>query len=304
MRTIRLTIILALFITILSSTTTWGQKFKSIDEIYATTDTISGTYIPIDLQDALRVLDTLFSKGMQDTIKKGQYFPFFWDQYLQNKWWMGANSRIMVFLKDKYNIQFTESAAGLILDAYEMRLQNNKDEDIEEYVNKRYYKKPRTAGPLTKAEKEYVNYKKKYRKEDVKEFGLYVGRKVYFTYVFGCETERECAYARENYKEGKSLMHKVMHAPYGVITKVDLKKYLFQVKLLKAIENDRVIVFDKYKRKPYIHSYRQYEPYYNGGTAGKYFMNVGDKMWFSMCISIWDPYYWFTKNMLKEYYDD
>jgi hypothetical protein len=122
---------------------TFGQKSKSIenDKIRFTKDSINGRYIPKDLEDCFRQIDSFWSDSTKNEIKlqsehefaANAHFGF--GMWMRNNWKLWGGSRLSKYFNEK-GIDHPDDMSGIILDSYHRHL-TGKEIKLQEQID--YY---------------------------------------------------------------------------------------------------------------------------------------------------------------------
>lgn len=123
---------------------TFGQKSKlrENDKIRFTTDSINGHYIPKDLEDCFKQIDSFWSDSTKNEIKLQSEDDFTADahfgfgMWMRNNWRLWGGSRLSKYFNEK-GIYHPDDMSGIILDSYHRHL-TGKEINLQQQIN--YYK--------------------------------------------------------------------------------------------------------------------------------------------------------------------
>ena len=277
----------------------YAQKYDNIRDIFSNAERIWGNYIPYDLQDALKELDTIFTKEeklyIKDSLPLGRFASlshFGSALYIRNRWAMWLKSRIVVYF-NKYDIYHPDTISGIIMEAFDYKL-HGKHFDFKKYINDVPHAKKVTIFN----KKWWDNRKERNRaikkmKKTLTNKGFSKGEILYFTYLYGVSSQEELDTINTIHRKGYIVNGREKQLPQGIITNVDYQKGTFQVKLLSSFDPRGVILFDGDNEPSDIYR-KGLVPFLNNGS-NKYYMEIGDKLWFST-----NDDYWFTKSSINE----
>ena len=200
------------------------QRWSTEDQARYTTDTLRGVYIPRDLEDCFRQIDSFWNDSTKLKVKQWSEDEFSarahlgFGMWMRNNWQLWAGSRLSKYFND-LGVNHPDDMSGIILDSYHRYLNENEirlDEQVLFYRN--YWKK---------AEEDAV-------KEQQQAFEEYVvGDTVVFNYNDGFSTpEQEAKYDNDTcVAKGKVLAK-------------DPDKLLLTVLLLETCDRKGIISFD------------------------------------------------------------
>ena len=123
------------------------QKWADEDKIRFTTDSIRGVYIPKDLEDCFRQIDSFWDDSTktkakewtEDEFSANAHFGF--GMWMRNNWQLWGGSRLSKYFNDM-EIYHPDDMSGIILDSYHRYL-TGKETKIDEQVKyyQEYWKK-------------------------------------------------------------------------------------------------------------------------------------------------------------------
>ncbi|MDH6354984.1 hypothetical protein M2132_001321 [Dysgonomonas sp. PH5-45] len=246
------------------------EKINVITSIRYQLDSIDGEYIPYDIYDAFKQIDTFWPDSVKQEVKNmseedfSARAHFGFGMWMRNNWALWHGSRFSKYFED-FGIFHPDDMSGIILDSY-CRYLRGADIKLDEQIL--YYK----------------NYWEKVKKDDDAEWlvkrieymskemvGYERDRAVYYNYPYGFSTEQE----EDDYDERKC-------EAIGKITDVDIETGLIKVKLIKSCNDRGVIIYD-------THYYRfsEDENYYDdkGEMVTKkgrktFYMKENEEFWF------------------------
>jgi|GEM_PF-1922559 len=279
--------IISVFFTIYSNAQT-KEGFTTDIEIYRQAERINGHYIPKDLEDAVRCLDSLLTDeekpvfGQDDVIDMS-------GMWLRNQWLLWWSSRLAVYMKS-IGVRHPEDMSMVIEDAY-INWRKHKDIGLDE-IKERYkrfilpeelkkkYERFENMGlsnPWDDKELEYNGnrYRPLFEKE-----GLEVGTRLYYIFPHGFTTEKEETILRRT-GSYKNLAE-------GVITEIQYFPPRIKVKLVKSTSRYGIIVFDENGPFDNLHNTRDFKKF-NVKSRNIYLLEKGKEFWFSLKGS-WEKY--------------
>lgn len=257
-------------------------------EIFRQAEKINGHYIPKDLEDAVRCLDSLLTDeeksafGIDDIVDQN-------GMWLRNRWVLWFNSRLAVYLKS-IGINHPEDMSMVIEDAYH-NWRKNKDIGLEKI--KEEYKICIRSKELQKKlerfenmgldalwdDRELEHFGNRWRPKFEKE-GLRVGTRLYWLFPHGCSTKKE-----------ERILHKTgsyENIAEGVITEIQYFPPRIKVKLTKSTSRHGIIIFDENGRFDNLKNSRDFKRF-NIKSRSIYLLPVGNEFWFSL-KGAWEPY--------------
>jgi hypothetical protein len=123
------------------------EKWRAEDKVRFTTDSIRGVYIPKDLEDCLKQIDSFWVDSIKVKVKEwtedefGANAHFGFGMWMRNNWQLWGGSRLSKYFND-LGIYHPDDMSGIILDSYHRYL-TSKDIKLEEQINfyQDYWKK-------------------------------------------------------------------------------------------------------------------------------------------------------------------
>lgn len=123
---------------------TFGQKIKSSekDKIKFTTDNINGQYIPKDLEDCFKQIDSFWSDSTKNKIRHQSEDDFTANahfglgMWMRNNWQLWGGSRLSKYFNQK-GIYHPDDMSGIIIDSY-YRYLTGKEINLQQQID--YYK--------------------------------------------------------------------------------------------------------------------------------------------------------------------
>jgi len=263
------------------------QKISDVNELLYTAEYINGKYIPKDMKDAFKTLDTMLTNEERNNLFLN--YSDFSGMYLRNEWGLWSDSRLARYFKNELYIRHPDDMSMEIILAYAKWL---KHEDIGLKELKRKNKARYSKELLEKlAEFEKIGLNQILDEEELERFterekkrlakGPFVGDIVYFIFPKGCST-----------KEEEEILHK--NGSYegiadGVITDIRYYPLRLKVKLIKSTSPYGIILFDKYPNFDNLNNSRDFTKY-NIFDKSVYFMKPGEEIWFTL-KGHWEPYH-------------
>ena len=113
----------------------WDKQSANL----ATTDTLRGTYIPIDLEDCWRVFDRDWGDETKEWVREQTEEEFTASQHfgtglwIRNNWGLWAGSRLANYFRQK-GIEHPDNMSGIILSTYYRHLEG-EDINLDEFFN-------------------------------------------------------------------------------------------------------------------------------------------------------------------------
>ena len=158
------------------------KKWDDEDKVRYTTDSLRGVYIPKDLVDCFKQIDSFWNDSTKLKVKQSTEDEFTgrahhgFGMWMRNNWQLWGGSRLSKYFNEM-GINHPDDMSGIILDSYHRHL-NNKEIKLDEQIQ--YYK----------------DYWAKAKADDLKrkreEFEAYsVGDTVLFRYNFGFSTPEQ-----------------------------------------------------------------------------------------------------------------
>lgn len=144
---------LMLALCLLMSLVSFGQQADTT----SINDTTPQVYIPKDLEDCMRQLDSMLSAEDKAYIQNGGNVHFSLGMWMRNNWGLWGGSRLQQYFIDN-GIHHPDDMSGVILECYVMHLNGEKV---------KYKQKLRKA---RKAEKKWKKSHEKWRKEEDKKW--------------------------------------------------------------------------------------------------------------------------------------
>ena len=274
---IRPAIILFLFL-ICTSVGAEAQKLRRVQrygEINSIVEKIKGVYIPKNMKEAMKALDTSFKQEDREYLKNNNWeevdLHFSTGMWIRNMW-LWNNSRFYLYLRENGMGYEPDGMSGRVLSYYRKHL---KGEKFDDPANGRPMRVVSSAGDGLI----YHFFDNKGGAGGVQrqKSGYEVGDSVRFSYPFGyTSAQEEKLY---NYNDGR------MPQCEGVVTAVDNDN--IRVRIENAWSEHGLLVYNgnvaqgsgrKYVRANYRRLERR--------DGSMYFMKVGEEMWFPVSLKI------------------
>src|SRR5260221_1398911 len=200
------------------------SKWNEEDKIRLTTDSLRGVYIPKDIQECFKQLNTFFNDSTKEKVKSlkedeftGRYHLGF-GTWLRNSWGLWGGSRLSNYF-DEMGIYNAEDMSGIILSSYHRYLLGNPiklDEQIRFY--KDYWEKAK--------QKELENKKV--------EFGQFkISDTVEYKYNYGYISKKQ-----EDDFDRDSCISK------GAVIAKDESKFYLKIKIIETCDKKGIITYD------------------------------------------------------------
>lgn len=208
------------------------QKNNKENEIKYLTDSLTGFYIPKDLDDAINSLNKIYSDSLKLKITKlteedyvsGNY-RFGMGLWMRNNWQLWGGSRLSKFFQDN-RINHPESMSVVILESYHRYLKNEDirfDEQIKEYVEWEEKSK------LDKLEQEKKELKEK--KETFSE--LKIGNILEFNYKYGFTNQIQ----EDKWMDDVCIVK-------GVLIEKDEQNLKIKVKVIETCDRKGIVIYN------------------------------------------------------------
>jgi len=238
----------------------YGQKTNQESDQF-TADSIKGVYIPKDLEDCFRQIDSFWNDSTKQMVKDWSEAEFSgkvhmgFGMWMRNNWQLWGGSRLSKYFNDK-GIYHPDDMSGIILNSYHRHL-NNFEIKLEEQIQfyKDYWEKSNQA-----------EFERK-----TSEFNEYaIGDTVLFTYPYGFSTSKQ----ETKYDNDKCIAK-------GKILEKDSSKFILKVLLIDGCSHKGIIyyndkgklIFDK-ESQTWQHAKKKTIKYLkNGGETWFYYDN-------------------------------
>lgn len=139
------------------------KKWNDEDKVRYTTDSLRGVYIPRDLQDCFKQIDSFWSDSTKLKVKQWTENEFAgrvhlgFGMWMRNNWQLWGGSRLSKYFNEM-GITHPDDMSGIILNSYHRYLNDSEiklDEQIQPY--KAYWEKAK-LGDLKRRGKEFEAY--------------------------------------------------------------------------------------------------------------------------------------------------
>ncbi|MFN3755141.1 DUF6794 domain-containing protein [Flavobacterium sp.] len=222
-----------IFATVICFGQTNDKKSKSEDKVRFTTDSLNGIYIPKDLEDSFKQINTFWPDSTRTKLKQLSEDEFSgrvhlgFGMWLRNNWQLWAGSRLSKFFNDK-GIFHPDDMSGIILQSYHRHL-NNKEIDLDKQIQyyKDYWENSKKI-QLSRKEEKFAKYK--------------IGNTVDFSYRKGFVSDLQ----------EKKYDDDICNAK-GIITELNFKDFLIKVKIIETCDKKGIVYYDN-------DGYRIYNP--------------------------------------------
>lgn len=215
------------------------DKWREEDKVRFTTDTIRGVYIPKDLEDCFKQIDSFwddstkvkFKQLTEDGFCANAHFGL--GMWMRNNWQLWSGSRLSKYF-NSYEIYHPDDMSGIILVSY-CRYLNNKAIQFDEQI------------------KFYKDYWEKSKKQEIevkqKEFGKYmVADTVLFLYKYGYSTPEQ---EEKDYED--------ICIAKGEILEKDDEKFLLKIRLIESCDRKGIICYDNESYEFYNKKTKEWE---------------------------------------------
>ncbi|MEL1256219.1 DUF6794 domain-containing protein [Flavobacterium sp. DGU38] len=228
-----LSIIYLIFVTTICIGQTNVKKSKQEDNVRFTIDTIQGVYIPKDLDDSFKQINSFWADSTKIKLKQLSENEFSarvhmgFGMWMRNNWQLWGGSRLSKFFNNN-GIFHPDDMSGIILNSYHRYLNNNEinfEQQVQYY--KDYWEKSKKA-EIEKKESEFAKYK--------------ITDTISFNYTKGFVNE-----AQEKKFDNEICIAK------GIITELNKKDYFIKVKIIETCDKKGIIYYDN-------DGYRIYDP--------------------------------------------
>ena len=246
------------------------------EEMFANVEKMGGVYIPKDVEDAIRVLDTRFSEEEKDNLRKvesGLDLHFGLGMWMRNNWGLWAGSRLADYM-GRCGFWHPDNMSSYIISAYLTHLKGKKpDLNLEE--------SPQTPSEHRTVINERTFGVMEHNRETMRSKGYVQGASVVFKYPYGYSSEAEKQALLSRMREGA--------APEGKIIDINYLDRTMKVKLVNSFAPEGIIIYDGNLKETVAGKYnfdRDYskplEP-----DPSILFMKPGDEIWFETPSSLW-----------------
>jgi len=200
------------------------KKNTEEDKVRFTTDSLSGIYIPVDLEDCFKQIDGFWNDSTKVKVKQMTEDEFSarvhlgFGMWIRNNWQLWGGSRLSRYFNVK-GIHHPDDMSGIILDSYHRHLNNQEiklDEQIKHYQD--YWDKVKVE-ELAKKEEEFEAYK--------------VGDTLKYTYRHGYLSKEQ------EKKEANDIC-----IAQCVVLEKKKDNYLLKIRLLKSCDRRGIIIYD------------------------------------------------------------
>lgn len=228
-----LIIIFLIFLTTICFGQTDNKKSKQGEKVRFTADTLQGFYIPKDLEDSFKQINTFWADSTRIKLKQLSENEFSsrlhmgFGMWIRNNWQLWGGSRLSKFFNDN-GIFHPDDMSGIILNSYHRYL-NNKEINFDEQVQyyKDYWEKSKKV-EIERKETEFAKYK--------------IADTINFNYPKGfVSKEQEKKYDDE------------ICITKGIITAVNHKDFFIKVQIIETCDKKGIIYYDN-------DGYRIYNP--------------------------------------------
>ncbi len=281
------------------------DKDKAQWLLSSVSEKINGVYIPINIDDAMFVLDTLSNGEVKSVAKESSSESDFAIRahfglglWIRNNWGLWRGSRLSVYFNDM-NIFHPDDMSGRILRSY-YRYVNGQNLDIEN-------KKERYTGKSVKPKKSFkekwerikfrIRYRIKHRhgkelrrnklyaKNELRRNGLLKGHHVLFAHPYGYSSQEE-----------KNLYDKGICAK-GIVKRFKIvgRTAFYEVELLEAQYPDGIIIYDGniWENKEYIRKSSSI-----ADDKNIFYMKPGERYWFLLDVD--SSVFWESEKCLYD----
>lgn len=200
------------------------KKSEEKDKIKFITDTINGIYIPKDLDDCFKQINSFWNDSTKTKVKNWKEDEFTgkvhlsFGMWMRNNWQLWGGSRLSKYFSD-LGIHHPDDMSGIILDSYHRYL-NKTDIKLDEQVKyyQDYWENSKKAEQKSK-EEEFLEYK--------------IGKILKFNYNKGYVSKEQ-----ENKSDSDICIAK------GIITERNEKDFLIKVKIIETCDKKGIIYYD------------------------------------------------------------
>lgn len=200
------------------------RKIAQEEKIRFTTDTLRGVYIPNDIEDSFRQINTFWADSTKTKLMKltedefsGRLHMGF-GMWMRNNWQLWGGSRLSKYFNEK-GINHPDDMSGIILNSYYRHLKNQEiklDEQIQYYKD---YWDNSNKNEIARKEKEFSKFN--------------VGDTISFEYKNGFISD-----AQEKKYDNDSCISK------GIVTDINNKDYTIKVRILDTCDKRGIIYYD------------------------------------------------------------
>ena len=226
------------------------------NKIRFTTDTLQGVYIPKDIEDCFKQIDSFWADSVKNEVKEwteeelGINAHFGFGMWVRNNWQLWGGSRLSKYFNDM-GVFHPDDMSGTILTCYHRYL-NNKDIGFKEQIqhHKNYWEEVEKE----KVEQEQNNFAK-YK----------IGDTLYWSYKYGYVSEKQ-----------ESNQYLSCDAK-GIVIERNENKFWIKIKLIESCDKKGIIAYDNNGTVFFNEKTRKWEK--NKKRVIKR-MKKGEKMWF------------------------
>jgi hypothetical protein len=200
------------------------NKYYEKEKVKFITDTIDGVYIPKDLEDCFKQIDSFWSDSTKLKVKNRTedeftgkaHFGF--GMWMRNNWRLWGGSRLSKYFNE-LGIDHPDDMSGIILNSYHRYL-NSKEINLNEQIlkYKEYWKELR-RNELIRKEDAFSRFK--------------VGDTLMFNYPEGFVSNKQ----EEKYDDDVCIAK-------GIVRDLNNKDYLIKVKIIDACDRKGIIYYD------------------------------------------------------------
>ena len=207
-------------------------KWKEEDKFRYTTDSLRGHYIPKDLNDAIRVLNNMYSDSLKVKITKLVEKDYVYGNYrfgiglwIRNNWQLWGGSRLSSFFQDN-NINHPESMSVVILKSYYRSLKH-EDVRFEEQVKEYIAQDKKAKARLLEQEKRQLEEKKEAFDE------LKIGYVLEFNYNYEFATKSQ---------EDKWIDDTC--SAKGILIEKDIETLKIKVRVIESCDRKGIVIYN------------------------------------------------------------
>lgn len=200
------------------------RKWANEDRVRFTTDSLRDVYIPKDLEDCIKQINSFWAdstklkmKNLTENEFSGRLHLGF-GMWMRNNWQLLGGSRLSKYFNDK-GVYHPDDMSGIILDSY-LRNLNEHEIKLEEQIKyyQHYWEKSKTSEKERK-EKEFSEYK--------------LGDTLLYKYHLGYV----------NPEQEKKFDDDICIAK-GVVTDLNIDKFFIKVRLIESCDKKGIIYYD------------------------------------------------------------
>lgn len=214
-----------------------SKRYAYEDENRKTIDTLSGVYIPKNLDDCFKQLGVILEEETINEIKRideeelGANFHFGLGRWMRNNWQLWKGSRLSYYFNN-IGVYHPDDMSGIILTSYQRHLKGEDiklEEQIKHYQD--YWNEGENGEEREKKEEERKKEEEERINEEFNEFNI--GDTVSYSYNYGFVSNEQ----KEKWIDDECIAK-------GIVLKKNLTKKSLKVKIIECCDKKGIIVYD------------------------------------------------------------